>query len=266
MSKKIKERIHLVYGIALGVLILAVGVCFALSCRSIYKSGDAPFTRESIAMHFDRMAIPVYLCIAGGIGGGVLSLVLPLESGRIKPRRDAAVALEKLSARLDLAVCDPATRNGICKERRLRSVIFATAVAVGAAAFAYPLLLCLDPRSFSVENLNRDIIAASAAILTAAAVTMAACIAAVLLCGVSVARETGLVKAALAANKGPGAPAAVTVSFRRKLTADPRFLWTVRGVILVVGILFVVLGVFNGGMADVLGKAIRICTECIGLG
>jgi hypothetical protein len=28
----------------------------------------------------------------------------------------------------------------------------------------------------------------------------------------------------------------------------------------------VILGVFNGGMADVLGKAIKICTECIGLG
>ena len=36
--------------------------------------------------------------------------------------------------------------------------------------------------------------------------------------------------------------------------------------ILVVGIVCIVLGVRNGGMADVLGKAIRICTECIGLG
>ncbi|MBQ8341826.1 MAG: thioredoxin [Clostridia bacterium] len=43
-------------------------------------------------------------------------------------------------------------------------------------------------------------------------------------------------------------------------------MWAVRGVILAVGIVFVVLGVLNGGMADVLGKAIRICTECIGLG
>ncbi|MBE6586468.1 MAG: thioredoxin [Ruminococcaceae bacterium] len=43
-------------------------------------------------------------------------------------------------------------------------------------------------------------------------------------------------------------------------------MWAVRGVILVVGLAFVVLGVLNGGMADVLGKAIRICTECIGLG
>ena len=28
----------------------------------------------------------------------------------------------------------------------------------------------------------------------------------------------------------------------------------------------VVLGIFNGGMGDVLAKAVKICTECIGLG
>ena len=31
-------------------------------------------------------------------------------------------------------------------------------------------------------------------------------------------------------------------------------------------ILFIVLGVMNGGLYDVLVKAINICTECIGLG
>ena len=42
--------------------------------------------------------------------------------------------------------------------------------------------------------------------------------------------------------------------------------WLVRGVILIVGLLFIVLGILNGGAEDVLGKAVRICTECIGLG
>ena len=39
-----------------------------------------------------------------------------------------------------------------------------------------------------------------------------------------------------------------------------------RIVVAVVAITFVILGIFNGGMADVLAKAIKICTECIGLG
>ena len=33
-----------------------------------------------------------------------------------------------------------------------------------------------------------------------------------------------------------------------------------------VAIVFIVLGVMNGGLRDVLVKAVNICTECIGLG
>ena len=39
-----------------------------------------------------------------------------------------------------------------------------------------------------------------------------------------------------------------------------------RVIVLGVGIAFVILGINNGGMEQVLGKAVRICTECIGLG
>lgn len=40
----------------------------------------------------------------------------------------------------------------------------------------------------------------------------------------------------------------------------------VRITILCLGILFIILGVMNGGSRDVLIKASNICTECIGLG
>ena len=45
-----------------------------------------------------------------------------------------------------------------------------------------------------------------------------------------------------------------------------RKLLIVRLVILAVAVALIVLGILNGGMRDVLGKAIKICTECIGLG
>ncbi|MBQ8161893.1 MAG: hypothetical protein IJ083_14270 [Clostridia bacterium] len=40
----------------------------------------------------------------------------------------------------------------------------------------------------------------------------------------------------------------------------------IRLILALLGILFTVLGVMNGGMRDVMVKAIQICTECIGLG
>lgn len=42
-----------------------------------------------------------------------------------------------------------------------------------------------------------------------------------------------------------------------------RVLWAA---LFCVGILLVVLGVCNGGAGDVLTKAVKICSECIGLG
>ena len=45
-----------------------------------------------------------------------------------------------------------------------------------------------------------------------------------------------------------------------------RSLGIVRITILCLGVLFIILGVMNGGSRDVLVKAINICTECIGLG
>ncbi len=45
-----------------------------------------------------------------------------------------------------------------------------------------------------------------------------------------------------------------------------RNLRLMRAVLYLAAVVFTVLGVLNGGMHDVLVKAIRICTECIGLG
>ena len=43
--------------------------------------------------------------------------------------------------------------------------------------------------------------------------------------------------------------------------------WTaLRNVLLVVGLVILVYGFFAGGTADVLTKAVNICTECVGLG
>ena len=42
--------------------------------------------------------------------------------------------------------------------------------------------------------------------------------------------------------------------------------WVVRGILITAGIAFVVIGIVNGGMADVFEKAKNICTQCIGLG
>jgi hypothetical protein len=266
MSNETKGLIHLIYGIILSVLILAVGVCFALSCISIYQSGASPFTRESISAHFVRIAIPTYICIAGVIGGAVLSLALPVDGVKVKSRRDPEDALHKLSARLDLTTCDESTAASIRMERRWRCRVTVILTVLAGVTLLPALMWCVNPAHFSIENLSEDIKTAALFILPCAAVSLGLLTGERLLRHASVARETATVKAALVAMKGTAKPTEKANPDKKKWSSDPRFVWGVRGAILVVGVVFIVLGVCNGGMADVLGKAIRICTECIGLG
>ncbi len=43
-------------------------------------------------------------------------------------------------------------------------------------------------------------------------------------------------------------------------------LLVIRGVVLIIAVVFIAVGIFNGSARDVLTKAVKICTECIGLG
>ena len=51
-----------------------------------------------------------------------------------------------------------------------------------------------------------------------------------------------------------------------KFFDNEKFIFTVRIVVFGVAIVFIVLGILNGGHQDVLMKAIKICRECIGIG
>lgn len=84
-------------------------------------------------------------------------------------------------------------------------------------------------------------------------VAFAVVIGATLLCRRSMEREIQFLK---------GIPGSKAVD----VAAKPSYLNLVRIVLYVLAVILIVTGIFNGGMRDVLIKAINICTECVGLG
>ena len=78
-------------------------------------------------------------------------------------------------------------------------------------------------------------------------------IAAAFFCRRSMEREIALLK---------GVPGSKAV----EVAAKPAYLPVVRIVLYALAVILIVTGIGNGGMRDVLIKAINICTECIGLG
>ena len=287
MSQKIRGRIHLIYGIILAVLILSVGVCFALSALSIYRSGgSSPYTSESISAYFSRFAPLVYVTLGGIVGGVILAWTIPRRDlvargseddpldviveryrrGLYRPVKDPATTLKRLLSRVDEGELSPACRASLAKERRVRRITGISASVLSAGAMVPAFVWCCNMDHFSINWLSEDIKTAALFVIPCAAVALGVLVGSTLLRQASILRETALVKAAMAERKGKTSLVQREMAEEKDLLSNPRILWGVRIAVLAVGILFVVLGVINGGMDDVLGKAIRICTECIGLG
>jgi hypothetical protein len=155
------------------------------------------------------------------------------------------------------------------KETRLRRVIRITAGTLIAALFVYPTLYFLNPDHFSAHDPNASIRTATVVLLIPTALSLLLASIASLLLKHSYTRELRQAKAEIAlhrASRRTEAPKPTAAEHVRFALSKKSVLLGVRIVLFSVAVLFIVLGILNDGIGDVLGKAAAICTECIGLG
>ncbi len=133
-----------------------------------------------------------------------------------------------------------------------RKVWIATGILI--AGCAVPCIVYLSQRShFTDKDPVAPIDAMLLHITPWVLVAFALAVIAYILCGKSAERE-------IAALKGEKMVSAVVKEEKASHTN------IIRAALYALAVLFILLGVMNGGAWDVLVKAIRICTECIGLG
>ena len=272
MTEEKTRRLHTVYGIALSVLCGLSGLLLIVSCILLYLSGDAPFSRESVGAALAAVAAPLILCVLGVIFSAVVSIRFPVAAKRLRGAVKPSVLIDRLILKLPREKCDTAFALSVMGERKKRFLLLLLPSAI-SALFLVPIVLYFaDLSHFTVENLNGDVIAACLFALPFLAVSCLLFLAASFFCKASLDRELSFVKARISK---PALENAVTVApetlRKRNIFAfldarDAMVTLVVRIAVLTVAAVFIVLGVLNGGMNDVLEKAVRICTECIGLG
>ena len=261
MSLETNKKIRLIYGILLSVLLVATGVCLILSCLDIYQNGgEHPYTREGVETAFGKIAILVYVTIGAVVVGGTLTWIFPTSSPKVKGQMPPKATITRLWRRVDAHGCDSALLAKMQHERKFRLIsgIVATIFCVALAVPAIIYFCNLD--HFTKEAMTDNVISAMYYVLPASVLGLGAWVAVSLMWSRSLQREVTAVKEALKTSPVKEKAPQPTVK------DNNRMLWIVRGVVLVVAVVFVVLGIVNGGMTDVLEKAIKICTECIGLG
>lgn len=256
MTNAQKKLIRLVYGVALGAIIIVAGICLMAECIQIYSSGSHPFSREAVAAHFAPISAPVYLCLAMVIGGFALDLFLPAEPKKLSAGQQDGQILKRLQGKADLSACEESLRGEILALRkgrlRYRSHC-AMVLAVCAGAF---LIYALNGKHFVLPDINGSMIGAMKILLPCLILSFACAVFRVYYDRRSIRREIALLKRAPA--KKPEKAEEKSAPSGKEAAA--------RYVFLCLGLVMLLYGFFAGGTADVLTKAINICTECVGLG
>ena len=248
-----KKRIHTLYGWVLTLGLLVAGALLIHSCVSIYQLGGRPFSPETVAVAFSRISVPVYICLGLILGGWLLQLCIPVEKkNSVTPFYPMQLA--RLSEKLDLNQTDAALRQQILtlrNKRRTQAILTLVILILCSIIF---LSYGLNPANFHQSEINASMAAAMLLFFPCLAVPFVIGILATYYCLALTKKEIALTRQALKEASIEPAP-----------KKEGRLLWVRLG-LLCLGLFLLCYGFFTGGTADVLTKAINICTECVGLG
>lgn len=256
MTTQHKDRIRRIYGIVLSAVLVIAGLCLMAACYQIYTTGDGTFSREIVAAHFGKIALPVYLCLAMVIGSFLLELFLPGTVKKTVPEKNELLILQRLHSKVDLTACDSSLADSIRKEQKIRKCHKAAAIVLLAIGSVIFLIYALNGENFHQREITDSLVQAMYLLIPCMAVPFGYGVFAAYHSRASIRREIALLKQA-EVTRSP-APDAVVKAGK----AAPFLRW----VILAVALVFLIWGYCIGGTADVLTKAINICTECVGLG
>lgn len=257
MNNKATRLLRLIYGIIVGIMMAVSGLLLIAACLQIYHSGgEQIYTAEKVATAFAPIAIPIYITLALIAGSFLLELLLPVEKRRIPMQKQYALMLQNAYKRADMQLCSAEQLANIKKEQKKRrlALIFSLAIwAVGSIIF---LPYACNSTNYSAElHLATDsVIAAVWWLLPCTLVPTGCSIFAAYFSRSSIRKELELVKLVPKTSE----PSCLT-------KAESKLLYA-RLAVLTIAVAMIVGGFLAGGTADVLAKAVAICTECVGLG
>lgn len=188
------------------------------------------------------------------IAGFVLKAFFPTPAEKAAAPKQHSVTLKRLLARADTENCSAELKARIAAEEKLRkrsSLICACIAALSAIVF---LVYALNGSHFHSSDINGSMIRVMYRLVPCVAVSLAACIRLVAVRKKSMLRQIELLK------QCPRLSAAKPEAAKPDRTAK------IQCALLLGAVALAIFGFVTGGTADVLTKAINICTECIGLG
>ncbi len=249
-----------IIAIATTACVILLGILFIVCCAHLYfTGGEQPYSRERVGDYLIILAVPSFITLALVIFGVIYNAVNGQRDTEDTARTSGEL-LESFTKRFDPKDFPEEARARSATERDKREIYTWVAYDISFLLVILAILYFHFFTAFTIENLNGDVVNALAGILPLAVCAIAVHIPKAYLIEKSCQRELEILKDSIKAN---GAPVS-----KRKEEAEGKVDYALVARYLIVGaaVALIILGIFNGGMSDVLEKAIKICTECIGLG
>ena len=256
-----KSKISKILSIATSVCVVLVGLLLIICCVHLYSTGgDSPYSAERVGDYLAWLIFPLILTFILAIGGIIFNAVAG-ESVNENAERTNRELLEGYYERYNMNSFDKRTNVLIREESRKRSIIDLVASMISSFAFVFVLDYLLFIAKFTVEDLNSDVLSALRVCLPFIGLALLVHLVRAYLDENSAEREIEYIKASI---KEHGAPKKIVKETKKARKLD--YINVMRIIIGLVAVSFVIIGSLNGGIDDVLAKAVKICTECIGLG
>lgn len=254
MKNKTFRRI---WGMLVSISILIAAICLMAACLKIYDGGAGAFSREAVAAAFSPIAVPVYVCLAFVLLSFPIHL-LSVDAEKPKAARQNQAVLDRLHSKTNLGECPDALRLAVAAQQKLRSGLKTVALVLPALTFLIFLVYVLTGDRFLLPDITTSMKQAMLVLLPCLAVCFGYSLFAHYRCEKSILAEIELMKQA--AKEAP-AQSESHAEAETKMNVN-----TLRTAIVLTAVAILLFGYFTGGTADVLTKAINICTECVGLG
>ena len=251
-----------IFAIITSALVILLGICFIVCCTHLYfTGGDTPYSYISISKYLPIVAVPSALTIMVIIGGFVIKTTCGIKDDETT-ERTYSERLESYKKKFDVESIDSkVVQEKMLTEKKNKTIAKHATFTFSAVVFAIIFAYLIFVAKFSIANLNADVISAFTFVLPLAVIAVGIHIPRVLLDEESAKRELDLFKK-YTKTVGP----IKTKPKAKKAKSEVDYFLIVKALLITVSVVFVLLGILNGGMSDVLQKGVKICTECIGLG
>ncbi len=274
MLDKTKNGIKRIFAVVTSVWAVFVGVLFIMQAWRIFAIGAHSFTVANISKKFNEIAIPTYIGLALVVAELVIALAIPDKKEKITPfALSMQTTVKRLKTRLPaITDGDMETARKLYGWKVKNWISWSVCLVLGAlclcVAIAYVVggFAPVAKQGFFAEHTSAEFILRALPWVFGA---LGAGIFATYFHTFSQNKQIALMKTWIAEGIKRGNTPTVKKNKDEGLFAFTQSAWflpVVRGIVGAVAVTLIIVGICNGGMTDVFNKAVRICTQCIGLG